>query len=383
MKDNTLKQANFQFSLFIPDNSSVGLVNLVCIFNCNLKEIGFDDFKEFCEIRDDVINFMKTEYDGVYLAGDAFQYEYDKKNETTLVEYPLDIKNLLLYEHIEKNKNKLTFTNKKGLETIMTKQAPYKLWTLEALKNECKQRTFDPSTYKDIKDKSILVKLLESVDAEAKTPAPKTPAVEKPVAKKKAPPVPKKKDIKKVEEPNDVDDLDEPELELETEPETPTPKKAPVAKKKVVPPVPKKEVEKKESKPSQAKSNKSALESVVGLNDKLRKAGLWISGCQFLTADQKQALLDAKTEKEKKAVYDELAKKRAIINSTLSEKMKGRAIVKKADGVVESKDNGEVEEVEEVKEVEKPAVKKPVPVPPKKKLPPVPPKTSSKNITNK
>jgi len=414
MKNIDKNITDFQFSLFIPENSSDSQVNLVCILKGDVKKISYEDFIEFCAIRDGVIEFLKIEYDGVYLTGDAFTYPYDEKNNSSVIEYQLTVRNVLLYEIIEKQNNKLTFINKKGLETIMTKQAPYKLWTLEALKNECKQRQFDPATYKDIKDKSILVKLLESVDAETKAPA--EPVAKAPAKKAEAPkapvkkPAPKPKPVEEVEEvpeeTNDIEDLDEPEVEVETEVKKPVPakkvvpptpgKKAPVAQPKA--PVATKKIETGTEAPVK-KSNKEALKSVVELNEKLRKANLWISGCQFLSSDKKQALLDAKTDKDRKAIYGELEKKRAEINLALSEKMKGKALAKKAEAIAE-----EVPEVvEEVEEVVKPTpAKKVVPavqpkapavpvkkapvvpaVPAKKVVPPVPTKKVVPPVPNK
>ena len=338
---------NYEFLIFIPENAPEDLVNLACVFGGDISQGIGDVFVKFCEDRDGILKMLKTEYDGVYLDGDVYQYPFDKENNVACLEYPLKVVNLNLYNiFVKLHNNKSTFINKIGLETAMAKQAPYKLWTIEALKNECTQRKFDPATYKNVSNKNVLVKALELNDAEGKKESAPAPVVEKktvkaPVVEKKtvkAPPVPKKKTEEKAEAPV-----------VETE---------------------------KAEKPKRPAPD---LSSVVNLNQKLRDAGLWKTGCQFLTTDEKNKLIAAKTDKERKAIYDALEKKRTTINATLSEKMKGKSVAKKAQSVEEAP----VEEapVEEAPVEEAPVVEKKVPVPPpaKKKTPPVP----GKKIVNK
>lgn len=205
----------------------------------------------------------------------------------------------------------------------MSTQAPYKMWTIVALKNECKQRGFSPKEFTNVTDKAVLVKLLEMDDKkgiDAETSLPSKKEVE-----------PEDDELEDLED--EIEEIDDDELEDELDNELedelddePVSKKKPIKKEKPAPvkkekPTPvKKETADGEAAPKKilygeivsikksdggVKEYKPFHASSVKLNEKLKKAGLWISGCQFLTAAEKEQLYAGKNNpKEVKKVHD-------------------------------------------------------------------------------
>lgn len=182
----------------------------------------------------------------------------------------------------------------------MSKQAPYKLWTVKALQNELKQRNIDITELSDSKDKLSLVELLKADDErEITTPDDEIVDLE---------------DDELDDEPDD--EVAEPESsenddELDDELDEPIPAPAPKVKAKA-----KAKVE-KAVKPKSPKAAPPTKES-SNINAKLKEAGLWRPGCQFLSNVVKMELLEAKTEKQKQAIYEALDKKMVTVRENMS-----------------------------------------------------------------
>ena len=290
------------------------------------------------------------------------------------------------------------------------KNAPYKLWTLQALKNECTQRKFDSKDFSEVKEKNVLIKLLEADDAgklvsapepkkgkkNASAPEPKKdkktekrseemedeledeiPVSSPPVKGKKkpdlapvvevdeleeeleeelpAPPQPKKgkKNASPVPEP-EPEELDD-ELEIDEVEEVPEPPKK--GKKNASAPEPKKDkkVEKVPTPEPSKKGKKTApvddevedeiedevtapkvkknmakdtagknliIAESVKLNEQLKAKGLWVKGCQFLSKLEKTNLLKAKTEAQRKVIYDVVETKLSSVSKVSSQNLK-------------------------------------------------------------
>ncbi len=333
------------------------------------------------------------------------------------------------------------------MEHEMSTQAPYKMWTIVALKNECKQRGFSPKEFTNVTDKAVLVKLLEmddkkGIDAETSLPSKKE---SKKVSSKK---VSSKKEIEpEDDELEDLDDELEPDDELEDElddeleeddelddelDDEPVSKKKPIKKEKPAPVVKKKDppapVVKKKNQPKENPAEKAMREtkeilnkksapekkekvvdpnapkkklygdivsikksdggvkeykpfhaSSVKLNEKLKKAGLWISGCQFLTAAEKEQLYAGKNNpKEVKKVHDIVAAKLNKVAKASLENSKDKAKFmggRFKDGI---KPKQTPEAKKEVKPVSKPAAKKII-----KPATPIVKKTGVKKLVSK
>lgn len=242
-----------------------------------LSELLSDHKTKCLEDINCIIQDLKKNITGVYHTSNI---EYDGENidDSSWFKYTFKCYNYDFLTFIKANK-RLTFNNKTELEIIMSdKKVPYSLWSVTALKNECKARNFDTADYAEIEDKQILVELLKQDDS-LKAGSDD--------------------DVLKAVGDDDV-------LEEEEEEEKP--------KKKVE----KKKVEKKVEEPKKKKK----VENKVNLNEELRSAGLWKKGCQFLSTQKKQQLLDCKDEKARKVIYDELDVINEGIKIKLSQKMK-------------------------------------------------------------
>jgi hypothetical protein len=211
----------------------------------------------------------------------------------------------------------------------MSNKAPYKMWSIQALKNEAIQRGMDKSKV-DKADKAKLVSTLTKMDADAAA-APKA----KPVAKKAAKPA-----------------------------------AAPAVK-----PVTKKVAASKE------KTTKPQLPSSGEVNEQLRKKGLWLPGMQFISKEMRMEVLSG-DPKAVKRVTKHLEGVMSNIKSTLSEKMTTVMADRKAQGLPVGRQAGSVSAPKApAKPAPKPAAKAPAkPAPkPAAKAPAKPaPKTKAK-----
>lgn len=98
-------------------------------------------------------------YDGIYYKNkytDSVLY-----NKTYEIKYEYFVVNNKLKENLLKINNKV-YNNIKQMESDI--MAPYKVWSLTSLKDECKRRNMKESDYKDIVDKDILAELLITND---------------------------------------------------------------------------------------------------------------------------------------------------------------------------------------------------------------------------
>jgi hypothetical protein len=405
-----LKDDDMDFSLFVPPDQ------MECL---KLIGIAKDEGQVDQEELNNFFNYLRKEFNSIFYTGEVLQSD---QNGNFVVEYTFLVKDEGLLKQFSKLHNQL-FNNLKKMESDMAQaRAPYKLWTIQALMNECKQRQFNPKDYQSVKDKNILVQLLEQNDQNKKKSAPTTttaaaaPAAQKPAAKAPAKPAATKAPAKPkpapVEEPvveeevfEEVAEEEQPIEETEetfeefaeetTEEEQPIEEEQPAEETEEVfeeveapapaPVKPSKPAQKPAAKPKAGKPAAEAeapkekkVTAVSSLMEQIKDKGLWVKGCQFLSNDEKQRLLDAKTEKERKVIYAIVEKKLASTKAILSEKMKGVVHNKKK---TEEAVEGVVEAVEEI--TEEVAEETAQPVAPAKPAPKPAPKPAAKPVAQK
>ena len=263
------------------------------------------------KIVNDLIRFIRS-FDGIYF--DGF---FDKTIDEKVIIYHVGflVKNEKLKKILSDKLNN-TITNNQLEHIMSSKQAPYKLWTLTSLKNECKQRKIDISKLMKVKNKMVFVELLMADDQPT---TKKESSKVKPKAKPKAKPI-----DDELEDELDDDELEDELDDEELEDEKPKPKSKLKVKPKAKPIDDELEDDELEDDELEDEKEKEKLPKkkraprIVKLNVKLKEKKLWRSGCQFLSSEEKQQLLSAKNKAECEVVYKILEKKMKKISKVLS-----------------------------------------------------------------
>jgi hypothetical protein len=220
--------------------------------------------------------------------------------------------------------NSLTNKQITKLEELMGGTA-YSKWTIESLRDSAIKRNYEKAGVMKL-SKEELVKLLEDDDNGVYDTAEETQVVED--------------DLDLDGEDETTSDEDETQLDLENEAE-PEEKSEPASKKEKKPSkIEKTKVTTSNNKTKGTKNmattakktstktnsnNGSAMRAAAtGLNDKLKKKNLWVKGAQFLSSDEKLALLNAKTPADQKKIYKIIDKKMESVAAHSATNMKAR-----------------------------------------------------------
>jgi hypothetical protein len=256
--------------------------------------------KEVNEFASELRNIDGFYYNGFFI---------DKRNEYEIGFKIVNEGYLHIMDELSNNK---IIINKKEMECIMaTKQAPYKLWTLKALKNELKQREIDFTELEDSNDKAALVALLQADDNEPNKVIPTDDEIEDLESEDELDDEESEdEELEDELDDEESDDLESDDLESDDEAKAPA-KKAPAKKAP-----PKKDEPAKLKKKAASKKDKGT--SSIELNTMLREKNLWRPGCQFLSKVEKQELLDV-NKNERQKIYDMLDKKFTKLKKKISE----------------------------------------------------------------
>jgi len=234
-------------------------------------------------------------------------------NENTF-EWVVNLKELELNDNI-----------KESIMTV-TKKPPYGLWSVKALKLECKDRGI--KSVDGINDKKKLIALLiadDNVDDQKKKGKVIEADVTESVEIKDSSDADKKPEAEDEVDDDEFDSMDRKQLKIhikrkgldvvvfKTDSDDDIRDKIRKAPKKIPQDETGQYVQEQMEKPKKR---------VVGLNQELMDKKLWIKGCQFLSSEKKQMIIDAKTEVEREKIYKEVRKKYKQVLKTQSEKQK-------------------------------------------------------------
>ena len=225
---NDFSLLNYRFFIKFKKNKKNLYPELIvnCIIPFNLYDANVQLKMNYLHIEKQVLDWIR-DFDGIYF-GEIFDGGYGNLDGFHKIEYHFKVVgDTGLALSLAKHFKQLKIKQNERLEVIMgtTTKAPYKLWSIKTLKDECKRRKFKIAIYKDVDDKKKLIAILVDADKTAtkETPAKKT-SVKKTSAKKtatkKTPPAEDEAELDELDEAEDeaeLDELDEAEAEDEAE----------------------------------------------------------------------------------------------------------------------------------------------------------------------
>ncbi|MHA2366777.1 MAG: hypothetical protein ACXAC7_22695, partial [Candidatus Hodarchaeales archaeon] len=163
---------NYYFNLRLLKSKSllVPEIEMTCIIPYNLHEASNQDRMAYLHIESQVRSWLR-EFEGIYFDGVTIDNGYSSADGFHCLEYHFKVMaDMELVESIVKHFKQLKINHTQRLEAIMAKgNAPYKLWSIQTLKDECKRRKFKKADYADLDNKKALIALLEADDAKSTT----------------------------------------------------------------------------------------------------------------------------------------------------------------------------------------------------------------------
>ena len=252
----------FNLKLYKSKRLDAPEIRMFCVIPYNLHEADAVNRLAYIHIERQVRDWLR-EFDGIYFDGATIDNGYVSADGCHYLEYHFKVMtDIEIAELIVKHFKQLKINTTQRLEAIMAKtatksSAPYKLWSIQTLKEECKRRKFKKADYAELDNKKALIALLEADDAGTakKTPAKKTASK---TTSKKTKPEPEEEEEELEEEEEDEEDGDE-EEETTTDDEEVSDTASPTDESKII----EKAIEEAESRIAELETSNEKLKSVL------------------------------------------------------------------------------------------------------------------------
>jgi hypothetical protein len=324
------------------DNLELNVLTVMCGWPIEPDDSDIN-FISLIELQNKFEKYLREDLGCFYYSTESLGWDSDKKYwvfNQNFVYLDVDKINELV------SLKSITINIKQTVEEIIMSRAPYKIWSISALKDELAGRGFEKKDFADETDKYKLVALLNA-DDDSKANGVKSEDVKEDVKETSDVPV-KTEEIGEEEFEEDAGDefdkmdrgklkkyiakngLDVKVYKKDTDDEIRGKIRACLAKKTTEKPEPKEPTSSPESSEKKDEQKPISAPRVVKLNDELKKKGLWVKGAQFFSSEEKTKLLNAKNEKQRKELYAllgaKVSKLRKLQSQTMIEKAKANKV---------------------------------------------------------